>query len=810
MNGSPKRFRIAFSFAGEKRDYVSKVAAILAKQFGEGAILYDKFHESEFARYDLGIYLPKLYGEQSALIVPVLCPAYDVKRWTGWEWVHIYGLLTKAEGHRVMPSRFEHAAADGLAPTAGFIELDAKSAEQFAALILERLALNEGKPKDHYTKPAKGGGKRPTTSIPNNLPRLQYFFGREADLKKIADAIAPDARGWGALIDGPGGIGKTALAIRAAELVPEGRFQRIVFLSSKERELTADGQRALGTFVLPTCLEMLNAVARELEQPDLTKSPEAERPELILRALREKEVLLVLDNLETLPTPDRDQLFGVLNRLPRGCSGIVTSRRRADAGAVSVRLDRLNWEAARQLIGELGKNFPRLAQVGDADRRALYDETGGNPLLIRWVAGQLGRGRYHTIAAALGLLRSPEAGNNPLEFVFGDLLDTFSANETKVIAALTHFTTPVETKFIAELGGINEEAAQGALSDLSSRALVLPDVEERCFTLVPMVADFLRRKRPEVVQEAGDRLEKRAYALIIENGYSKHDRFPGLEAAWPGIAPALPLFLAGENERLQTVCTALQTFLNFQGRWDESLALCEKAEARALAADDYDKAGWRAVQAGNIHERREQADAVLTCCDRAAAHWARAKAGARERAVAIGLRGLGHQLKGDYPAAITAYREALDLDRSVAAESVDVAIALNSLAYAEHWSGDLTAAEAHYREALRVARAVGHDEGVANFTGDLAALCLDREDWPTAETLASEALLLSEAIHRQELIARDCKVLAKALVQQGKAAEALPHARRTVEIYTHLGTSHLVDAQAILAECERALAKAKV
>lgn len=48
---SDKRFRIAFSFAGEKRDFVAEVAGILAKRFGEAAILYDKFHEAEFARY---------------------------------------------------------------------------------------------------------------------------------------------------------------------------------------------------------------------------------------------------------------------------------------------------------------------------------------------------------------------------------------------------------------------------------------------------------------------------------------------------------------------------------------------------------------------------------------------------------------------------------------------------------------------------------------------------------------------------------------------------------------------------------------
>jgi hypothetical protein len=147
-----KRFRIAFSFAGEKRDFVDATAQILAQRFGEEKILYDKFHEAEFARFDLGIYLPKLYGEQSELIVPVLCANYDQKRWTGWEWVHIYGLLTNADGHRVMPSRFDYANADGLSPVAGFIELDNKTPQQFATLILQRLSINEGKHKDHYTK----------------------------------------------------------------------------------------------------------------------------------------------------------------------------------------------------------------------------------------------------------------------------------------------------------------------------------------------------------------------------------------------------------------------------------------------------------------------------------------------------------------------------------------------------------------------------------------------------------------------------------------------------------------------------------
>ena len=177
---STKRFRIAFSFAGEKREFVKATAQILAKRFGEDKILYDKYHEAEFARYDLGIYLPKLYSEQSELIVPVLCENYDQKRWTGWEWVHIYGLLTKADGHRVMHSRFDYANPDGLSQVAGFIELDDKTPEQFATLILQRLALNEKKPKDYYTKDntdesdkeKKSEGKLPLSRLLRQLQEI--------------------------------------------------------------------------------------------------------------------------------------------------------------------------------------------------------------------------------------------------------------------------------------------------------------------------------------------------------------------------------------------------------------------------------------------------------------------------------------------------------------------------------------------------------------------------------------------------------------------------------------------------------------
>src|SRR5687768_13249961 len=105
---STKRFRIAFSFAGEKRDFVAQVAAILSERFGEAAILYDKFYEAQFARSDLGIHLPDLYQE-SDLVVLVICNDYESKEWCGLEWTAIHALIKERKVEDVMLCRFDHA-----------------------------------------------------------------------------------------------------------------------------------------------------------------------------------------------------------------------------------------------------------------------------------------------------------------------------------------------------------------------------------------------------------------------------------------------------------------------------------------------------------------------------------------------------------------------------------------------------------------------------------------------------------------------------------------------------------------------------
>jgi tetratricopeptide (TPR) repeat protein len=637
----------------------------------------------------------------------------------------------------------------------------------------------------------------------NSLPSEGFFVGREAERK-----ISPESRTWGALIDGPGGIGKTALAIKAAHEAPEDLFERKIFISAKVRELTSDGEKPLIDFTRPTYLAMLDELGKELGEENLERLAPDERPNVLRLALAGKKALIVFDNLETLPEEERTRLFQFLSRLPDGNKAIVTSRRRADVDARIVRLDRLSRDEAMELIAELAKKYPKLARASEKECDDLYGMTHGNPLLIRWIAGQLGRegSKCRTIAEACAFIEKALKGNDPLEYIFGDLLDTFSPDETLVLAALTYFTKPAKLKWLAQMTKLSERSTETALEDLTDRAILISDLESRAYYLPLLAAQFIKIRRPEAVSRTGDALVNRAYALAMQyGGYDNYEGFRTLDAEWEFISAALPRLLTGDNDRLQTVCEQLTFFLNYTGRWDEAIWLAEKAEVNAIQADDEKNAGWRAYNAGFIYYLRNQPDEVLVCAARASEHWSNSIP--RDKAAAIQLRGIGHILNKDGQAALNAYREAFEIFQSISPESVEVASLLNLLASAEEERKDFPAAERYYHEALLIAKKIKFDEGIAVYNGNLAGLALEREQWPEAESLAREALAFAEKVGRQELIASDCKRLAQALLKQNKnLEEALSFARRAVEISTYLRQSEeLQKAQETLAEIEKAM-----
>jgi len=232
------------------------------------------------------------------------------------------------------------------------------------------------------------------------------------------------------------------------------------------------------------------------------------------------------------------------------------------------------------------------------------------------------------------------------------------------------------------------------------------------------------------------------------------------------------------------------------------LALSLQVEEKARADGDFYQAAFGVYAQVSIYRARGQAAEVMACVDRAEQHWKQAaEAGARERGMVLELRGHGYYLRGDYPAALAAFREALAIDLAIGTDSADVVSDLTNVANAERGTGERDAADRDFGEALRIAKKLDNRGMIANATGNLAILAADREDWKATEQLAREATRLSEHSGRLETLAHQSALLARALARQGKKADGTPFARRAVEIFTKMGHSNLNWAKEVLREC---------
>jgi len=136
------KFKVALSFPGEKRAYVSKVADSLRRALGIDKVFYDFDYQSQLAIPNLDLLLQKIYRDNSELIVVFLCAEYATKEWCGLEWRAIRDIIKSKDCDRIMFVRFDDAKVDGTFSIDGYIDGQHHDFCEVAKFIMERIALH--------------------------------------------------------------------------------------------------------------------------------------------------------------------------------------------------------------------------------------------------------------------------------------------------------------------------------------------------------------------------------------------------------------------------------------------------------------------------------------------------------------------------------------------------------------------------------------------------------------------------------------------------------------------------------------------
>jgi hypothetical protein len=181
------RFAVGFSYAGEDRALVAQLAEELARRCGRQRVLFDRFHEAELARPDLEVYLPRLYRDETELIVVLLSPDYPNKRWCGLEWRWIRQLIVGPAKERIMLLRVGDPgdlSELGILAGDGFLDVTTRAATEISALILERMVQRGIRPPE-----AAEPGLTTLAAKPPQRKKPQDFPGEEWTALRIQPTL---------------------------------------------------------------------------------------------------------------------------------------------------------------------------------------------------------------------------------------------------------------------------------------------------------------------------------------------------------------------------------------------------------------------------------------------------------------------------------------------------------------------------------------------------------------------------------------------------------------------------------------------
>jgi WD40 repeat protein/DNA-binding XRE family transcriptional regulator len=360
------------------------------------------------------------------------------------------------------------------------------------------------------------GQRMPSSRDWGEAPAVSAFYGRELEQAILQRWVVEDQCRLVGLC-GMGGIGKTALAARLAQVTAR-QFEAVFWRSLRNA---------------PPCAEWLaEAILFLSDQRCLPSGGEAARRRQLLDLLRERRCLLVLDNLETILEPGatdlryRDEYAGygevlqMLGEAPhRGCV-VLTSREEPselvrlvgpEAPVRVLRLAGLGWVAGQALLVDKGL-------AGSTERLSeLVDRCHGNPLALQLI-GELIATLFSGDIEAF-LLNGGAVGAD-IGSVLQTQVERLSSIERALYFWLAIEREPVDARtLLADLGpGFSPAAALEALHALARRSLLEVTDSQTAFTLQPVVLEHATEK---IVSTAVTEITRRHPAMLMTHALVK-------------------------------------------------------------------------------------------------------------------------------------------------------------------------------------------------------------------------------------------------------------------------------------------------
>lgn len=468
--------------------------------------------------------------------------------------------------------------------------------------------------------PEPGQDIEPDQQIFHNLPNPEYgkFIGREKELEKIHEILKPYPKSQHSLvtIDGIGGIGKSALALEAAnhylrnyaQLPIDERFDAIIWTSAKRTILTAEGIKTRHQ-ALHTLEDIYSLIAVALQREDITRARPEEQAEVVRHALARQRTLLIIDNLETV---DDEAVMAFLHELPAPTKAIVTTRHRIDV-AYPVRLVGMPWEDAQSLIEqECNKKGVTLTQE---EAQRLYKRTGGVPLAIVWSIAQMGFG--YQIGSVLKRLGNPTS--DIASFCFeGTMTSIRGKAPHEVLMALSMFVTDGSRAALGNITTLPALELDDGLVMLEKLSLI--NKRSNRFSLLPLTKSFAENEL-----KSHPDFEERARRNWVDY-YKTSFKFSEDEIIWRYKGPEFYeegenlrdaiewAYLAGTADDVFILTLLSSDYFDDTGRWNELLSYCRRALSLARTTQDFvnigrfsNKIGWFLEQRGEYEDALEAA-----------------------------------------------------------------------------------------------------------------------------------------------------------------------------------------------------------